>query len=56
MTIHRPGVLPGMPDICRDARRHRVGPADLLQRGRDLTVIQVRVIPTVAADDLELVV
>jgi hypothetical protein len=55
VTVQWPGVPPGMPDVCGDARRHRVRPADPLQRGRDLVVTQVRVIPAVGADDLELV-
>ena len=45
-------MLPGVLDVCSDARRDGVGPADPLKRGRDLTVVQAGVITAVAADDL----
>ena len=51
----RPGVLPDVLDVSSDARRAGVGPADPLQRARDLTVVQAGIITAVAADDLELV-
>jgi len=42
-----------MLGVGRKARLQRVRPADLLQPGRDPFVVQVRMITTVAADDLE---
>jgi hypothetical protein len=39
--------------ICGKARPHRVRPADPLKPGRDLGVIQVRVIAALAADELK---
>jgi len=35
------------------ARRHRVGPSDPLKAGRDLGVVQVRVVTALAADELK---
>ena len=35
------------------ARPHRVGPADPLKAGRDLGVVQVRVVTALAADELK---
>ena len=48
-------MLSDVLDVCGDARRAGVGPADPLQRARDLTVVQAGIITAVAADDLELV-
>jgi hypothetical protein len=44
---------PDMLGVCLKARFQRVRPADLLKPGWDPFVVQVRMITTVAADDLE---
>jgi hypothetical protein len=46
----------GQPEVLLirgKARPHRVRPADPLKPGRDLGVIQVRVIAAIAADELK---
>ena len=52
----RPALSGGQREVLLipgNARPHRVRPADPLKPGRDLGVIQVRVIATLAADELK---
>ena len=51
-----PALSDGQPEVLfigGKACPHRVRPADLLKPGRDLAVIQVRVIAALAADELK---
>jgi hypothetical protein len=41
--------------VCCDADRHRVGPADQLEPGRDLAVIEIGIVAAIAADELKVV-
>jgi hypothetical protein len=54
LTSKRPNSWSAEVFLIRcQARPHRVGPADLLKPGRDLAVIQVRVVAAFGADELK---